>query len=357
LELTLEDLRAVNAKYGIVAIGRNEQLGVRKCLESLKNQTLKPERIIFVNDGSTDKTKEIAQSIPGVEVIEFGEEHETWLDSPKLAKVVNKGIYEIGKMQGVNFIITMGGDTILPSNYAEFIINKMVKHPEVVVASGKIEGEFSYAPRGSARVTNLNYWKRIGIGYKIRPGFEGYHLNKAVSIGLSYRVFNIKITSSKKTGEQYSNKHWFNEGFAAKALGYTPSYLYGKSIKLCFTKGPRAGSNLIYGYMKNKDDLYEKELRDHVRQTQINLVKYRKKELITRLTNGKKISKEKITILLSGLLLFAGVLVSSYVSEFIQSNWNIIYGYYSFGIICLVVAISTYWYLHVPKKPNTGSFT
>lgn len=53
----------------------------------------------------------------------------------------------------------MGGDTILPINYAEYILTQMTKHPEIVIASGMVNNEFCHVPRGSARVTNLKSLK------------------------------------------------------------------------------------------------------------------------------------------------------------------------------------------------------
>ena len=284
--LTVQELRrkTLTTNYGIVAIGRNEESGVRKCLESLVNQTLKPEKIIFVNDWSTDKTKEIAKSFPEVEVMDYHTKHETWVDSENLAKIVNLGIYKIGMLKKPNFIITMGGDTVLPPNYAEVIINKMIKHPEIVVAGGSVNNERTHVPRGTARVTNIHYWKEIGLGYKVRIGFEGYHVFKAASMGLSHKVFDDIQIKSGTTGAKYTSKHWFNEGMAAKALGYTRTYLLGRAF-LLFYRGKRSGSfALIKGYLKNRDELYEKELRDYVAKSQNHLIKQRIKDLFVKMT-------------------------------------------------------------------------
>lgn len=268
--------QTIDARYGVVAIGRNEEQGVLNCLKSIQTQSLKAGKIIFVNDGSTDKTKEIAQSINGIDVVDFGEDHESWVDSENLAKVVNKGILEIGMDRSFNFIITMGGDTILPPNYAEEIISKMIKHPEVVVAGGIVNGEYSHVPRGTARVTNLDYWRKIGLGYRVQVGFEGYHLYKAGSMGLSYRVFPINTTSPRPTGQNYSSKHWYREGYACKALGYYFPYMVGKSLILA-KKSPKASFKFIQGYFANRSDLYEPEVRKYVKGVQKNLILHGKR--------------------------------------------------------------------------------
>jgi glycosyltransferase involved in cell wall biosynthesis len=53
----------------VVVPARNEQDCIGRCLESLKNQQGIGFRITVVDDGSTDRTREIAQSFPGVRVI------------------------------------------------------------------------------------------------------------------------------------------------------------------------------------------------------------------------------------------------------------------------------------------------
>ncbi len=265
-------------KYGVVVIGRNEELGIGQCLESVLNQKLKAQKVIFVNDNSIDRTREIAESFRDVEIIDFDEEHETWVDSPNLAKIVNKGIMKIGEIEGIDFILTMGGDTIIPADYTYEIIEKMLKHPEIVVASGKMNGEYNHVPRGTARVTNMKYWKKIGLGYRVMNGYEGYHFFKAGSMDLSYRIFNIKMDSSKKTGVNYSEKHWFNEGISAKALGYYLPYVMGKSILLS-RKSLKCGVSFFKGYLSNKNEFYEKEVRDYVRSTQKNLIFRKRSEL------------------------------------------------------------------------------
>lgn len=93
--LLVYEVKTVNTNYAVVIIGRNEEQGVDKSLKSILNQSLKPEKIIFVNDGSTDKTRQIVESFKDVDVIDFGEEHESWVGSANLSKVINKGIFEI----------------------------------------------------------------------------------------------------------------------------------------------------------------------------------------------------------------------------------------------------------------------
>ncbi len=48
-------------KFLIIIPAHNEEENILPCLESLKNQTFQDFKCVIVNDGSTDKTQEIAE--------------------------------------------------------------------------------------------------------------------------------------------------------------------------------------------------------------------------------------------------------------------------------------------------------
>jgi glycosyltransferase involved in cell wall biosynthesis len=62
----------------VIVPARNEQACLGACLESLVRQTGVPFEILVVDDHSTDRTREIAHSFPGVRVMEAGPLPEGW---------------------------------------------------------------------------------------------------------------------------------------------------------------------------------------------------------------------------------------------------------------------------------------
>src|SRR5579863_6331323 len=56
----------------VIVPARNEEACLGACLESLVAQADVSFEIIVVDDGSTDRTREIAQSFPAVRVVEAG---------------------------------------------------------------------------------------------------------------------------------------------------------------------------------------------------------------------------------------------------------------------------------------------
>ena len=50
-------------RYFSVVTCRNSQETIRRALLSIKEQTISPEYVIVINDGSTDKTKDILDDL------------------------------------------------------------------------------------------------------------------------------------------------------------------------------------------------------------------------------------------------------------------------------------------------------
>jgi glycosyltransferase involved in cell wall biosynthesis len=69
---------AKRPEVSVIIPARNEEVSLGTCLESLVSQSGVEFEIIVVNDHSTDRTGEIAASLPGVRVIEAGPLPQGW---------------------------------------------------------------------------------------------------------------------------------------------------------------------------------------------------------------------------------------------------------------------------------------
>ncbi len=69
---------AVHPEVSIIVPARNEEVSLRRCLESLVSQTGVSLEIIVVDDASTDGTCQIAESFAGVQVVEAGNLRPGW---------------------------------------------------------------------------------------------------------------------------------------------------------------------------------------------------------------------------------------------------------------------------------------
>ena len=77
--------------YDVLIPARDEENNIKKTLESINNQTIKPNSVIVVNDNSVDNTEKIATST-GVKVVNFPYQHKNWVTSGKLGIVFSFGM-------------------------------------------------------------------------------------------------------------------------------------------------------------------------------------------------------------------------------------------------------------------------
>jgi glycosyltransferase involved in cell wall biosynthesis len=110
-------MAAANAASGkplvsVIVPARNEELSLGACLESLIAQTGVDYEIIVVDDGSTDRTREIAESFPEVRVIESGLLPDGWTGK-------NNAVIAGAKVARGEWLLFTDADTVhLPGSLA-----------------------------------------------------------------------------------------------------------------------------------------------------------------------------------------------------------------------------------------------
>lgn len=235
-----------------VSIARNEEASIRAMLASLHVQTVHIAPIVVVNDGSFDKTGEIARNLDCI-VLDLPRHEESYTGKPELAKVLNVGLSYIRELnQQFKYILIVGADHLLPPTYLETIIARMEENPRLVVASGIIDGERfdEFTPRGSGRVVNYAFWLKINnLQYPVEWGWESWLYLKAQSVGLETRCFpDIPSKVTRPTSLDKAGM-W---GKAMYALGYDWKYALGRCF-LTFSKNPRSGLSMLWNWILHKD--------------------------------------------------------------------------------------------------------
>ena len=268
MEMT-KDLSEI--KVAVVLNARNEEKHLGKTLEFLQVQDLRPYRIIVVNDGSSDKTGEIAKSY-GVEVVERKKRNENYVARKELAETVNAGLEKLDD-DFCDYILLMSAEIHLPKNYLSEIVKRMEKNSKLVVAAGVVQNEFAAVPRGPGRVVRYSFWKKLGLRYPINYWYEGYLLWKAQSMGYEIASFDDIISKTdRKTGMTYEPKRYYYYGLGLKSLGYATPYALAR-ILLFARKKPKGAYYMLKGYFSNYNDLYEEDLRKFVKETQMKNIK------------------------------------------------------------------------------------
>jgi len=260
---------AKSMKYAAIIPARNEEKHIEKTLTALKNQTIPPTQIIVVDDGSRDKTHQIASKYTEDIVRLPDRGYNAVGNTPELSRVFNHGLNRV--KEDANYVLICGADNILPEVFFETIYRKMQVNPKLVIASGRPRGEpySEHSPRGS-RVVDAQFWRDVsGLQYPVAWGWEDWLYFKALQGGYEAKCFHDIVTQPQRpiltSARAGKARLW---GKAMYALGYHWRYALGR-IALTFFKNPKAGINMFFGWFLH-GDVQKLDVADWVNQRQKN---------------------------------------------------------------------------------------
>ena len=236
-------------KIGIVNPARNEETFLGKTLQCLLSQTLKPSIIVVVDDGSTDKTVEIARKCEAF-VVHLPNRGYSAAGMPELADVLNEGFRTLDKVAEFDYVMVLGADHPLPLTYTEEMVARMEKDRRIVMASGRrLGGPFSSEiPNPSGRIYRFKFMREIGF-FPVNYGWETYPILKALMMGYKVKSFDDIVTLQQRPLRVSVEKMYF-WGKGMKALGYDSLYTLGRCVSWFF-KSPKASINMLRGYLSS----------------------------------------------------------------------------------------------------------
>lgn len=246
-------------KFYIIIPAHNEEKVLKKTLISLCNQTLLPEKIVVVNDNSSDKTPNI--------VADLAEHHDfihlvTISSSNKHlpgSKVIN-AFYEGLKSldEDYDIICKFDADLIFPSNYLEAIKNLFNSDAKIGMASGilyiKQGDHWQYERiadqdhiRGPIKAYRKDCFNDIG-GLKRSIGWDTLDVLLSQYHGWE-TVTNTKLIVKhlKPTGQNYHSDSKYLQGMAMYKMRYGFIITMVAALKLAILK---KDLRLIYTYLK-----------------------------------------------------------------------------------------------------------
>jgi len=275
-------MKNVKGRVATIIPARNEEQFIGETLTALLNQDIDDNYIIVVNDGSEDKTKEVVDSFPYIELINIENRGFDAQGTPILARVINQGLEKLVSEVSYDYIMILGSDHILPSNYIRKIVDHMDHNRDIAICSGQIKGEKSKVPRGSGRIVRSDFWKTIGLQYPLKFGFETYLLIKAQQLGYRIDVLNDLISlTSRPTRKSYKKETYISYGKSLRALGYIQLYSVGR-IGLISLKNPKGAFYMLQGYTSSDIEFYEEDFRSFLRYIQYGRLKQYIKSFLFR---------------------------------------------------------------------------
>ncbi len=204
----------------------NEQDFIKKSVESLIGQTTKPAEVIYVNDNSTDNSKNIIKNLikshEWIRLIdrESVQEH---VPGAKVVEAFNFGLKHL-KIK-FDIICKFDGDIVLPKNYIEKILEIFNKKQSIGIVGGNLyifkKDKWIYENiaakthvRGPIKAYRAKCFDEID-GLKSSIGWDTVDVLLAQKKGwLIQTDKNLKVKHLKPTGHKYSLKSKMLQGEA-----------------------------------------------------------------------------------------------------------------------------------------------
>lgn len=280
-------------KYYIIIPAYNEEAFIALTLQSLVEQTVLPNKLVVVNDNSTDKTAEIvleyASKYPFIELVNKKSDA-IHLPGSKVIQAFQEGEKHID--ENYDIIVKIDADLIFPKNYFEMIIKHFQSDDRIGMVGGfcYVEKNGSWVLenltdkdhiRGALKAYRKETFNQIG-GLKAQMGWDTVD-------ELLCKFYNWKIVTDKDlhvkhlkpTGASYNQSARFKQGEAFYTLGYGFFITTIASLKLALRKGkPILFIDYIKGYWKAKRE--KKNLLVTPEQAQF-IRKYRWKKMKEKL--------------------------------------------------------------------------
>jgi glycosyltransferase involved in cell wall biosynthesis len=276
-------------RYIIICPVRNEEKHLPGTIESVSSQTVLPVRWILVNDGSTDRTGEIAEAAakkyPWISVFNRADRGFR-RNGGGVIDTFYDGFKHIGDEQW-DYLIKLDGDLSFAPDYFEKCIEKFEGEPRLGIGGGTIcirteegervesSGDPSFHVRGATKIYRRECWDAIG-GLLREAGWDTLDEIKSNMLGWrTYTFRDLRLMHHRETGGADGTwKNWVKNGRANYVVGYHPLFMLAKCGKRIFEKPyVVAAVGLLWGYMKGyltrTPCIQEPQVIRYLRQQQI----------------------------------------------------------------------------------------
>ena len=219
--------------YYVIIPAHNEEAFLAATLNSLTNQSLRPAKVVIVNDNSTDNTQKIIDQFRAeysfIGSLQIATSHDH-IPGSKVIYAFNQGLKQVD--DSYDFIVKLDADVVLPENYFEKIAFIFAGHPEVGIAGGFIyeedpQGDWKLNHpmnkrhvRGAIKSVSKRCFKAIG-GFKTAMGWDT--VDELLAQYCGFEIFtdpDLKVKHLRPVGKNYDDKASLLQGEAMYTMRY-----------------------------------------------------------------------------------------------------------------------------------------
>ena len=234
-------------KYYVVIPAHNEETFLADTLNSVLRQSLQPQKVIIVNDNSSDGTEAVINEFTTLSPI-FSKLNTVssviHMPGSKVINAFSKGLEVLD--DAYDFIVKLDADVILPDNYFERIAYIFTGNPKVGIAGGFIYEKDSDGSwklnhpmnknhvRGAFKAYSTACFKAIG-GLKPAMGWDT--VDELLAQYHDFEIFTDDALQAKHlrpTGQSYNQKAKLLQGKAMYTMRYGFWITFIASLKMAW---------------------------------------------------------------------------------------------------------------------------
>ena len=276
----------MSRSYWCCIITRDGAETLGATIDSIMQQSVPPDFLVVVNDGSTDQTPLIIQEklelYGKIHIIDTGSKTR---DIRRVPALLNLGLGFSEKMPKTDYMMISGDDIELTKEYAQSMMGHLDADRKLVVASGEWKepgGRLEAMPTGAGRFVRTSFMVKIGNRYPVAYGWEPWILYKAMELGYSVAAFPNERYNHLRP---YRTINLFGWGRGMYSLGFSFYFVLLRFLINFIwsrhgTQSRKASVSMLVGYLSARispDNLRgmvitDKGLKDFVKRYSITRI-------------------------------------------------------------------------------------
>lgn len=291
----------------------NEAPYIERVVAAVAEQRRPPDRWLIVDDGSTDGTLELLQTlepqVPFLEVLGSGERPEGPVEKDRLgvaleARAFNRGLALVGDRSTFTHIGKLDGDIELPPEWFDVLLTRLAAEPALGLVGGTLiepspaGWERLAIPQhhvhGALKLYSRDCFEQVG-GIQERLGWDSIDETYARMRGYETRSYRDLVARHLRPAASAEGqlRGRARHGECAWILHYPVSWVLARSLKMA-TLRPRVLSGLwfVYGYfagnMRRTPQVDDPQFRAFTRQELRERIRRPVARLIARIRRWRK---------------------------------------------------------------------